>query len=331
MHLFGKNRVRVAIRPATIVAAAWILAGAAAKAQPLQIRTLMGEVQSAGSQFWGTTIQLETLMGGPEIQKTYVRPDGRFEFENVRPGTYQVSILDGHGAMIWSDTANVLTGSGPLVIRPETKPRETAGKGTVSLQALRRKPSSAAAREMRLAEKASARHSILEVITHLESAAALSPDVADLHNDLGAAYLQAGAWEPARQALETAVRLDPDASIPHANLALSLLALGRIPDAVAEGRLALRRDPLSPAANYAAGAALERQPGSGLEALRLLERAEESIPQALLLETRVLLAHSRKEEAAGKLRQYLKRPNVEQRDLAARWLARLIGEGAKTR
>ena len=133
----------------------------------------------------------------------------------------------------------------------------------------------------------------------------------------------------ARLELETAVALDPDAPIPHANLALALLALGRPGEAVAEARKALRRDPLSPAANYAAGAALERQATSTEEAVRFLDRAAEQIPQALLIEARILQARSRTAEAAGKLRSYLARRGISQRTQVAKWLETMTAASAK--
>jgi len=76
----------------------------------------------------------------------------------------------------------------------------------------------------------------------------------DARNNLGAQYLKLGDYETARRELEAVVALDPASEVPHANLSLGLLAVGRTTEVAAEARMALRRDPLSAGANFAAGA-----------------------------------------------------------------------------
>ena len=307
-----------------------MLAGAAAQDQGVPTTTLMGELRSGNAALWGgLTVQLEPVIGGSVVGRAYVRPDGAFEFRDIPSGTYQVSVLDDRGVVIWRDLAPVMAGRGPLVIEVDSRPSETSRAGTVSIARLRQKPSPAAIRELRLAQKAWAKRAVEDSIAHLRRAIALAPDLPDAHNDLGAEYLQSGTFELARHELETAVALDPDAPIPHANLALALLALGRPGEAGAEARKALRRDPLSPAANYAAGAALERQENSTEEAVRFLDRAAERIPQALLIEARILQARSRTAEAAEKLRSYLARRGVSQRTQVAKWLETITAASAK--
>jgi tetratricopeptide (TPR) repeat protein len=124
-----------------------------------------------------------------------------------------------------------------------------------------------------------------------------------------------------------AVSLDREAPVPHINLALVLLALDRAGEAEVEARLALRRDPLSPGANYAAGAALDRQ-GRADEAISFLRRAEEKVPQALLIEARILTFRHDSTGAAAKLRLYLSQPDVSQRSEVERWLEALTPDRA---
>lgn len=327
---FPRNHLRRTLRLSGIVAATWMLAGAAAQDQRVPAMAVVGELRSRNATFWGDLIiQLDPVIGGSFVGRADVRPDGSFQFRDIPPGTYQISIRDYRGNVIWSDLTAVMAGRGPLAIEVDSRPLETSRASTVSIARLRQKPSPAALREMRLAQKALDQRAFEDSIGHLRRVIELAPDLADAHNDLGAAYLRSESFELARHELETAVALDPDAPIPHANLALALLALGRPGEAEDEARKALRRDPLSPAANYAAGAALELKANSAEEAVRFLDRAAERIPQALLMEARILQARSRTAEAAEKLRSYLARRGVSQRSQVAKWLETMTAASAK--
>src|SRR5262249_31531089 len=149
-------------------------------------------------------------------------------------------------------------------------------------------------------------------IAHLRRAIELAPGMQEARNNLGATYLRAREFEAAQEELVAAVNLDPDAPLPHVNLALTFLALNRTSEAEHQARLALQRDPLSPSASFAAGAALERL-GRQSEALPYLERAAGQVPQALLIEARILVANSQISQATEKLVEYLARPGVPER------------------
>lgn len=252
------------------------------------------------------------MSGGTVVAREATRADGAFEVRNLAQGSYQVSVEDSGGQVIWCGVVPVGPGAPLLVIQRDREPvKEQPGAGTVSVTQLRQKPSPAALRELRLAEKA--QHNVPEAIEHLRRAVELAPWMQEARNNLGAKYLVAGNYEAAKRELEAAVALDPDASYPHANLSLALLELGRPSDAEAEARLALRRNPLSPEANFVAGAAL-KQEGKLDESLRFLDHAGAQLPHSLLLEAQILQAGSRNSEAAAKLRTYLAIPGVAQRD-----------------
>jgi tetratricopeptide (TPR) repeat protein len=262
------------------------------------------------------------------VTRAHIHLDGSFEIRDVPSGTYQVSVENSRGEVIWHDLVPVAPGVTPLIIELDHGVREQTRTGTVSITRLRQKPTPAAVHELRLGEKASGQRRLRESIEHLQRAVQLAPEMQDARNNLGAKYLQSGDYEAARRELEAAVELDPEASIPHANLALAMLALSRPGEAESEARLALRRDPLSAAANFAAGAALNQQ-GKSDEALRFLERASEQVPPALLIEARILLARSQTSEAVAKLRSYLSRPGVSQRVEVTGWLDALSARGTR--
>src|ERR1039458_6161659 len=310
-------------------AAVWLTAGALAFAQHGSPSIIMGEVRIGGAFFSGElTIDVEAITGGRLVTRAYIHPDGSFEIRDVPSGTYQVSVENSRGEVIWHDLVPVAPGVTPLIIELDRGVREHARTGTVSIAGFRQNPPPAAVHELRLAEKASGQHRLRESIEHLQRAVQLAPEMQDARNNLGAKYLQSGDYEASQRELEAAVELDPEASIPHANLALAMLALSRPGEAESEARLALRRDPLSGAANFAAGAALNQQ-GKSDEALRFLERASEQVPQALLVEARILLARSQTSEAVAKLRSYLSRPGVSQRVEVTGWLDALSARGTR--
>ena len=265
---------------------------------------------------------LEPVTGDGPPYRAFIHTDGSFEIHNVPGGTYRASLTDGIGNILWRELVPVSPGSPPLQIELEENSHKNGRPETVSVTRLQRKLPTEAVRELRLAEAASGRNQISDSISHLKRAIQLAPQMQDARNNLGATYLRAGDFEIARTELEAAVNLDPDTPVPHVNLALALLALNRMSEAEQHARFALRRDPVSPSANFAAGAALERL-GRSDEAMAYLERASGQVPQALLIEARILLANAKTTLAMAKLREYIDRPGVTQRTEATAWLDQL--------
>jgi hypothetical protein len=304
--------------------AIWLAASAVVFGQPTASFMLTGEVRSRGSFLWNEqTVVLESAAGGAYAARTFLRPDGSFEIRDVPGGTYQISVKDGRGDVIWHELVPIGPGGTPLVIHLDDEVRTTERAETVSVGRLRQKPSRAALRELHLADKASREAKPLESIAHLRKAVELAPEMQDARNNLGAKYLQFGDYSSALRELETAVKLDSEAPIPHVNLALALLAVNRENDAENQARIALRRDPLSAQGNFAMGVSLDRQGKSG-EALRYLEKASARVPQALLIQARILVERVETKQAAAKLREYLAKPGVSKRVETARWLQTLV-------
>ena len=78
-----------------------MLASASAQDPRGSTATLTGELRSANAVSWGgLTVELESMIGGSVAETTGVRPDGAFEFRDIPPGTYRVSILDDRGFVI---------------------------------------------------------------------------------------------------------------------------------------------------------------------------------------------------------------------------------------
>jgi tetratricopeptide (TPR) repeat protein len=269
---------------------------------------------------------VEGLPGGGYSGRAFLRPDGSFDLPAISAGIYQVSLVAGRGDVLWRDVVTIGP-DGRLVIQlTDGAPKQTRAE-TVSISRLAHKYPASALRELHLADQASKQKRPADANSHLLRALEIAPDMQDARNNLGANFLQTGNFEAARRELEAAVALDSENPTPQVNLALTLLALGRAPEAQQHARLALRRDPLSPKANFAMGAALARQ-GEPKQALRYLECADEAVPQSLLIEARILLATPDVNAAIAKLRGYLSRPNITQRAEVQRWLDALIGQAA---
>jgi len=310
-----------------VAVTALALGGAPPQEQHIAITSFKGEVHFRSNVDWfSLTVELDAVGGGGLPERADVRPDGSFEFHGIPAGFYHASIVDDRGQVIHRQQLAVTNGQSPARIEIEDAPRQNFGVGIVSVTGLRQKPPAAAIRSWRLARKASEKGDFQEAVSHLQTVVALAPDLPAAHNDLGAAYLRSEKLGPARRELETAIALDTNVAIPHVNMALALLALGSPREAEVEARKALRLDPLSPEANYAAGVALERADKSTSEALRFLDQASERIPQALLIEARILQAKSRSAEAVDKLRSYLLRCDAAQKPRVAKWLEALSVE-----
>jgi tetratricopeptide (TPR) repeat protein/Tol biopolymer transport system component len=117
-----------------------------------------------------------------------------------------------------------------------------------------------------------------QAIPHFEKAIAINPSFAEAHTDLGCALAEAGQFAQAIPLLEKALALKPGLVEAHYCLGESLyFSKGRVQEALAHWREALRLDPnYAPAMNEAAhalAASPEASVRNGVEAVELAERA----------------------------------------------------------
>ena len=83
-----------------------------------------------------------------------------------------------------------------------------------------------------------------EAIVHYQKALVADPDSAEIHNNLGFALLRKGNFDEAATHFESAVAANPDFAEAHYNLGnVFYYFQGRIPEALAHWRSALRVDP----------------------------------------------------------------------------------------
>lgn len=97
---------------------------------------------------------------------------------------------------------------------------------------------------------------LAEAVAQYELVISLDPDHADVHNNLGVAFVQLGRIDEARTHFERAVILNPDYADAHNNLGNSLAAQARFKDAVAHFERAWLLNPNLAGTQKNAGAAL---------------------------------------------------------------------------
>jgi len=122
-----------------------------------------------------------------------------------------------------------------------------------------------------------------EAVAHYGRAIALKPDFAEAHNHLGAALLDLGQPDEAEPHFQRAIALKPAYADAHANLGDALQKRDRQGEAVERYRIALRYDPQS-AEGWV-------KLGDGLHALGRYDDAAASYGRALAINAQLVAAH----------------------------------------
>ncbi len=109
-------------------------------------------------------------------------------------------------------------------------------------------------------------------VTHFELSAALKPDSAPAQFNLGTALAQAGRLQASVEAFRAALSRRPDYALAHGNLGRVLLAQNKVPDALKHLQEAVRLDPANPRSLLGMAQALAAR-GAYDAAVEMLERA----------------------------------------------------------
>lgn len=206
---------------------------------------------------------------------------------------------------------------------PSHLPRSEA---TVSIRDLRIPPK--AAKELQRSQNAMRSGDIRSSARHLERALEIYPQSLEVHNNLGARYIELQEYEKAAAEFQKAIDIDPRVSQPFNNLSVALFLQLRYSDAEAAARRALELDPHNPTVRYMLGAILATEKRNLDEAMQLLRQTEREFPDARLLLAQILERRGAVEEAEQELRDYLAVPDVEKKQNVERWLKRLSNGSA---
>jgi tetratricopeptide (TPR) repeat protein len=222
---------------------AWALAQLSSSSDAV---TLTGEIHNARpGELDHLFIDLNPLLAQGAGDRVLADAQGRFHFDRITPGMYQLRVLSGPGAdPILEQQVQINTFSGPLnVDLPERPEAAKPISGVVSLKQLQHAPSKKAVRAFHDAEQFSQAHDTAKAIQKLEQAIRLDPYFPEAHQNLGAQFARTGRYEEAMVEFHTALDIGPPDPKAYANLAFCSFRLKHYQEAQAFARKALQLDP----------------------------------------------------------------------------------------
>jgi Flp pilus assembly protein TadD len=197
----------------------------------------------------------------------------------------------------------------------------TEGPATISVAGLSIPPK--AAKELKLSQKALADGDTRVSINHLERALKIYPNIPFAHNSLGVRYTYLREFDRALAEFRLASAADPKSAQVLHNLGTAYYLLRRFSEAETALRAALDLDPNRLVSVYLLGNSLAMQGRYTAEAGQLLRKCSGTFPSAHLTLAKLLLGQGQPQDAAAELREYLKDPDADQKEDAARMLAKL--------
>jgi len=301
-----------------------IAAIAAPQLQHTGTARLEGEI-TPSAQASGLIVELYDSGTHTLVDRIDLTLSGRFDFNNLNAGDFNIRLTDRVGNVIAEDFIRVRDAGNFVTLRiPVQTVSTTQGSpGTVSLSQLSHKVPKEALKEFEKACKAKDKGQPEQSIAHLEKALEIDPDYMEAHVNLAAAMLRKGQVSQAVPHLERAIELDPAAAPAYLNLGIAYLNQGRNEDAARAARQACKLDPTNPNPRYILALALKELKQDD-EALRLLESVQSEIPRARVSAARILAQRGRVSDAADELRQYLVTvDDAQERAQVQTWLLRL--------
>jgi hypothetical protein len=181
------------------------LAAATAAAQPTI--SISGDLYTtSGKPSAIYTVELTSLTVNLPIERAFSNSDGKFEFHNVKAGTYTILVKTDSGDVVGFHQMKDAMGNMPVHIQVTERPKSKAVTGTVSAITLQHRPPRKAVQEMNAAIKASAAGKIDLAQGHLLAALHIDPDFSEAHTNLGAIYTRANKLDPAYTEFQEAFR-----------------------------------------------------------------------------------------------------------------------------
>jgi tetratricopeptide (TPR) repeat protein len=194
------------------------------------------------------------------------------------------------------------------------------GTGTVSIDAL--KIPEKALKEVQRSDKAYRSGDVRGSADHLEKALEIYPNLAVVHDALGARYAELKEHEKAIGEFEKAVALNPRYHLAMDNMTVEMCVLHRFADAEPVARQALALEPESANSQYLLGSILVEEGHYTGEPLKLLENVKMTFPRAHLFLAKAAVGRGENAKAAEELRAYLQSP-VAEKKAAQDWLEML--------
>jgi Tfp pilus assembly protein PilF len=258
------------------------------------------------------------------VDRAFVAGDGTFEFHNVPTGSYTVELGVSSGDPILSSTVSLNTSGDRIDLQLPKRENKAGGPAaTVSARELRHPLSAKSKRMFTAAQKASEKGEYLKAIDMLRSVVNEPAAEPFARMNIGVAYIRAGQPAPAVPELRQAVRLMPDDAVAHTNFAYALLLTGRLDEAEAEGRHAVRIDNNNFKARWVMGSILLAKGSRVEEGVEDLRFASREIPKARVQLAQFYERNGQRAEAVRELREFLPQASDQDRATVERWLTKL--------
>lgn len=307
-------------KPLRGLTCAAILAGCAAAADITSIRGELRSQDNPASLF--VSVELVDAQRRMVVGRDTPSAGGAFEFGSVPQGQYELRVVDRNGDVIRREYVNATGAPNFITVNlPETK-TERPVSGTVSVSSLQHKVPGKAQKEFRKSCDAMESGEIQKSIQHLERAVEIDPDYMEAHNNLGSRYFTVKDFDKAVTEFQKAAALDSSAELVQSNLALSLMLTRRFPEAETAARRSLELGH-SRKACLALGMSLKEMWRGTSEAVEHLTHAAQEYPRARLVIAEILAKAGQRERAAEEVNTYLAADKAADREMVARWLARV--------
>jgi tetratricopeptide (TPR) repeat protein len=255
---------------------------------------------------------------------------GRFHFSGILPGVYTLTVVTtGHSE--WRQTIDVGPGSadgkGRVSVQVHIDEAKSLADDQAVVSAHELSIPQSAWKEYAKAEQCLSKHEADAAVAHLERATGIAPQFSAAWNSLGTIAYHAEHYAEAEQDFRKSLAADPNAYAPLVNLGGVLMNLGHYSDSWSFNTLAVSKQPNDALAHSQLGMAclalgkLDEAEAQLREAIRL-DPHHFSNPQ-LLLGTLYEREH-KPDEAADVLDQFLGlHPDFTEAPRIREWIARL--------
>jgi tetratricopeptide (TPR) repeat protein len=257
-----------------------------------------------------------------------VSNDGWFEFRDVPPGVYDLTLTNNQGAMLNQQVVDLHSYATQLSINLPKEKSERPVSGLVSMKELMHPVPPKALRAFVEAEREANSGHPLEAVRKLQRALEVYPNYSDARCNLGVQFIRMQRYPEALEQFQKAVVAGPPSAMLYGNLAYSLAALGRAAEAEQAARHAISLDESYLRGHYLLGDILAKSVTPRLlakapEAAQELRISATELPHSYLIIAQLYMAEGDNLSAAEELRLYLKSKDARYRPDVERWLAKL--------
>jgi tetratricopeptide (TPR) repeat protein len=179
--------------------------------------------------------------------------NGQFEFSNVKPGNYVLSVKNRQGDSIKEEYFSANNSSSEVNIRLSDEMTEHvhgAGEGTVSVRRLNHQVPKAARKAVQRYRKCHEKSDLACEVKALDEAVAADPEYLEAYVNRSAFHARMRNWSAALLDIDVALKLDPNCVLAHSNRAFVAVYQKDYRQAIASANAALRTEPGNVGARY---------------------------------------------------------------------------------